>query len=108
MRERAAQIALLRALGLGRRRLFALLAVEGGALGLLGAACGVVGGCALGLLLIHVINPAWFGWSLRTVWAWGTVARQLALLPLAAVAAALPPAVLAGRIRAEELGRDEG
>ncbi len=106
-RERAADLALHRALGATRWQMVRVLAIEGTGIGLLGAACGLVGGLGLALLLIHVINPAWFGWSIRPVWAWGLVFRQLASIPVAALLASLPPALAVSRVSARELSRDD-
>jgi putative ABC transport system permease protein len=58
--ERVAEIGTLRAIGLKRRHVRRMFVIEGGLIGLLGAALGVV----LGLLIAHYgINAAGFSWT---------------------------------------------
>lgn len=103
VRERAPEIALLRALGATRAQ------VVSGFLGralLIAALSLVIGGGAgavLTLLLVEVVNPAWFGWTLELHWPAATLAAQAVAVLLAGVLAAALPARLASRVSAARL-----
>ncbi len=106
-RERAAELALYRALGATRAQVFRLFVGQGVALGLFGLALGAVGGAALVMVLILLINRAYFGWTIQLSLPALTLARQAATIIAAAVIAALYPALLASRTPAQELVRDD-
>lgn len=95
--ERRRETALLRALGLRRRRLQATLALEGAALALLGALLGVAVGVPYGLLGIDAVVGGKA--SLVVELPWG----QLALVVVAAVGAC----VLASALPARQAARAE-
>jgi putative ABC transport system permease protein len=61
---RRREFGVLRHLGMSRREIGAMLAAEGGLLALAGAAAGLVLGAAISLVLVHVINPQSFGWTM--------------------------------------------
>jgi putative ABC transport system permease protein len=61
---RRREFGVLRHLGMTRREIGAMLAAEGGLLALAGAAAGLVLGAAISLVLVRVINPQSFGWSM--------------------------------------------
>ena len=77
--RRRSQFALLRTLGLPRRRLLALLLGEGAAVGLVGAALGLAGGYALAVGTLH-----WFGSDLGAGFFRGLEPR-VRIEPLAAL-----------------------
>jgi putative ABC transport system permease protein len=77
--RRSAQFALLRALGLSRRRLVALLLVEGGIVGAAGSLLGLLAGYALAAVAMH-----YFGGDLGAGFFRG-LAPSIAIEPLAAV-----------------------
>lgn len=106
-RERAGELALLRALGATRRQIFGVFLGEGTAMGAVGLVLGLGGGIGLAALLILVINRAWFGWTIRPVWPGADLAIQAALVLLAAAAAALYPALRAGLSHPGALSRDD-
>jgi putative ABC transport system permease protein len=90
-RER--EFGMLRHLGLTRAQLGQMLATEGALVGLTGALAGIGLGLMLAQVLIHVINPQSFNWTMTT---------QVPVMTLLGVAAALTgaaaaTAVLAGR-----------
>lgn len=90
-RER--EFGMLRHLGLTRGQLGQMLATEGAMVGLTGALAGIGLGLVLAQVLIHVINPQSFNWTMTT---------QVPVMTLFSVAAALTgaaavTAVLAGR-----------
>jgi len=105
-RERSAEVALYRALGATRGQVF--LVFVGRALGIAAAGLllGALGGAALALVLVAIINPAWFGWSIALHWPWRALAGQALALLAAALAASVYPAARASRTPAAELSRD--
>ena len=90
-RER--EFGMLRHLGLTRGQLTTMLATEGAIVGLTGALAGIGLGLALAQVLIHVINPQSFNWTMATRIPIGTLAGVAAALTGAAAATA----ALAGR-----------
>ena len=106
VRERAPEVALNRALGATRRQ------VAGGLLGrtlvIIGISLLIGGGAGavLTLLLVRVVNPAWFGWSLALHWPLGVLAAQAAAVVLAGLLAAVLPARLASRLDATALRQE--
>ncbi|HPF69978.1 MAG TPA: ABC transporter permease [Candidatus Krumholzibacteria bacterium] len=106
-RERAGELAMLRALGATRRQVFTLFVGEGAAMGALGLMMGMGGGIGLAALLILVINRAWFGWTIQPHWPGAALAGQAALVMLASAAAAVYPALRAGLSDAGRLTRDD-
>lgn len=105
-RERSAEIALYRALGATRGQIFRVFLGRALGIALAGLALGGAGGAGLALLLVEVINPAWFGWSIGLRWPWRTLAEQGLLLAAVAVAAGFYPAARASGTPATELARD--
>jgi putative ABC transport system permease protein len=104
---RRGDIRTLRALGAGDRAVAGVLLGEG--LGV--AAAGCLGGVGLGLLLsrilVGVLNPQAFGWTLSYRLPWGFLAGLLALCLLAAALALLPIAHWATRLPVDRQ-REEG
>lgn len=90
---RSKEFGMLRHLGLTRGQVTAMLASEGALLGLIGAVAGVALGALLGQVLIHVVNPQSFNWTMTTLWPVGTIAGVTAAL----TGAAALTAMLAGR-----------
>jgi putative ABC transport system permease protein len=90
-RER--EFGMLRHLGLTRAQLGRMLATEGAMVGLTGALAGIGLGLVLAQVLIHVINPQSFNWTMTTQVPFGTLFGVAAAL----TGAAALTAVLAGR-----------
>ena len=90
---RTREFGMLRHLGVARRQITAMLATEGALLGAIGGIAGVLLGAVLSQVLIHVINPQSFNWTMDTRVPFGTIAGVVAAL----VVAAAGTAVLAGR-----------
>jgi putative ABC transport system permease protein len=90
---RIREFGMLRHIGTTRRQIIGMLAGEGALLGVIGIAAGCALGLALSQILIHVINPQSFNWTMTTRVPW------LLLLAVAAalVATSAGTAVLAGR-----------
>lgn len=90
---RAKEFGMLRHIGVLRRQILAMLALEGGLLALLGIATGFLLGGAISLILVFVVNPQSFHWTMRLHMPWGVLASVALVLLLSAAATAL----LAGR-----------
>ncbi|MBL0278657.1 MAG: FtsX-like permease family protein [Anaeromyxobacter sp.] len=105
-RERSAELALYRALGATRGQVFRVFLGRGLGVAVFGLALGLVAGAGLAGVLVHLVNPAYFGWSLSLSWPVGALAAQAATILAAAALASLAPAALAARVRATELSRD--
>jgi putative ABC transport system permease protein len=80
--SRRREFGVLRFLGLTRREVLRLLALEGAATGALGAAIGLVSGVAISLVLVHVVNRQSFHWSLEVHWPLGALAVLLGAIVL--------------------------
>lgn len=93
---RRKEFGLLTHLGLTRRQILTLVALEGAAWTVVGALAGLVLGIAVSAILVHVINPQSFHWTMDMVLPVG----RLAWLSLAVVAAGTLTAWLAGRAAA--------
>jgi putative ABC transport system permease protein len=91
--SRTKEFGMLRHLGLTRRQIWEMLGTEGALLGLVGGLAGVALGAALSQILIHVINPQSFNWTMKTHWPVGTILGVVVAL----VGAATLTAMLAGR-----------
>jgi putative ABC transport system permease protein len=93
---RKREFGLLAHLGLTRRQILGVVALEGLAWTLLGALAGLALGLAVSLVLVHVVNPQSFHWTMDLVLPW---ARLLALCAAVVVAGTLT-AWLAGQAAA--------
>jgi len=96
---RRKEFGLLAHLGLTRRQILTLVAGEGAAWTLAGAVAGLGLGLAVSLVLVHVVNPQSFHWTMDLALPWD---RLLALCA-AVIVAGTVTAWLAGRAAA---GRD--
>jgi len=105
-RERRGELALYRALGATRPQLFRVFVGRGLAIGVAGIAAGALGGAGLAWVLVEVVNPAFFGWTLGVHVPWVSLALQALTILLAASAASLYPALAASRTPVQELSRD--
>ena len=86
--SRRREFGVLRFLGLTRREVLRLLAVEGAATGALGAAIGLVSGVAISLVLVHVVNRQSFHWSLEVHWPFAALFALVAgVISMCAIAA---------------------
>ncbi|UZG45718.1 ABC transporter permease [Caldimonas thermodepolymerans] len=93
---RRKEFGLLRHLGFTRAQVLAVVAGEGAAWTAVGALLGVTLGLAVSVVLVHVVNPQSFHWSMDLLLPW---ARLLALAA-AVVVAGTVTACLAGRAAA--------
>ena len=86
---RAREFGMLRHVGVTRRQVLAILAIEGGALTALGIATGFVLGCAISLILVFIVNPQSFHWSMQLHMPWPLLASVAGALLVAATLTAL-------------------
>lgn len=93
---RRKEFGLLVHLGLTRRQILAVVALEGAAWTTLGAIAGLGLGLAVSVVLVHVVNPQSFHWTMELMLPW----MRLLALCLAVVAAGTLTAWLAGRAAA--------
>ncbi len=100
--ERAHELAVLRAIGLGPRGLATLTLTQTTLLGCASGLAAVPLGCALAALLVHVINRRSFGWTMSLELDPQPVVIGAGLAVGAAFLAGIYPALRAGRA---ELGR---
>jgi putative ABC transport system permease protein len=86
--RRRREFGVLRHLGLTRRQVGTMLAIEGLSLAAVGAAVGLALGFVIALILIHVVNRQSFHWSMDLAIPWvGLAALAASLLALATVTA---------------------
>ncbi len=93
---RRKEFGLLAHLGLTRRQILAVVAGEGAAWTLIGSVAGLGLGLAVSLVLVHVVNPQSFHWTMDLVLPW----LRLLGLCAAVVLAGTVTAWLAGRAAA--------
>ncbi|MDO9337066.1 MAG: ABC transporter permease [Caulobacter sp.] len=90
---RTKEFGMLRHLGVRKRQITAMLAIEGGLLGSVGVAAGLTLGLIMSQVLIHVVNPQSFHWTMQTRLPWGL----FAVVTVTLIAASAGAALLAGR-----------
>ena len=90
---RRKEFGLLAHLGLTRAQVLAVVAVEGAVWTSAGALLGLLLGLAVSVVLVHVVNPQSFHWTMDLLLPWG----RLALLCAAVVVAGTVTAWLAAR-----------
>ncbi len=90
---RTREFGMLRHIGVGRGQIIATLGVEGALLGAVGALVGVSLGVGISQVLIHVINPQSFNWTMTTRLP---ITLMLSVIT-ALIAASAITAMLAGR-----------
>ena len=86
---RAREFGMLRHVGVTRGQVLGVLACEGGLLTLLGVACGFALGLVISLILVFVVNPQSFHWTMGLHLPWGLLGTVAAVLVAASVGTAL-------------------
>lgn len=105
--QRGREIAVLRAIGASRAQVQGIVLVESGLIGLFGAVLGCVCGLALAMILIHVINRQYFGWTIRVQLEPRMFLQTLPVLVVSALLAGIGPARrAASRVAAEAMRMD--
>jgi putative ABC transport system permease protein len=90
---RRTQFGMLRHIGMLRRQLLAMLAIEGALMSTFSVIYGLLLGTALSLILVYVVNRQSFNWSIDLAVPW----RQLGALSAALIAASALTALWSGR-----------
>jgi putative ABC transport system permease protein len=90
---RRREFGVLRHLGMTRKQIGAMLAAEGALLGGIGLAAGITLGWIVSLILIHVVNPQSFHWSMEMHMPW----LELFLFVAAVFALSTLTALVSGR-----------
>jgi putative ABC transport system permease protein len=93
---RRKEFGLLQHLGFTRRQVLGIVAGEGLAWSGAGTLLGLALGIGVSVILVHVVNPQSFHWTMDLLLPWG----RLALLAAAMVVAGLLTAMMAGRAAA--------
>lgn len=90
---RMREFGMLRHVGVPRGQILLMLGLEGAGLGLIGALSGLSLGLVMALVLVRVVNPQSFHWTMDLALPWPLLAGLVAAL----VACACATAVVAGR-----------
>jgi putative ABC transport system permease protein len=90
---RTKEFGMLRHVGVSRREIVLMLLGEGALLGAIGVAAGIGLGIAMSQVLIHVVNPQSFHWTMQT----RLPLSLFAVVTAALIAAAAATALIAGR-----------
>jgi len=90
---RAREFGMLRHVGVTRGQVLGILACEGGLLTTLGVACGFALGLVISLILVFVVNPQSFHWTMQLHLPWSL----LAIVAFVLVAASVATALVSGR-----------
>lgn len=90
---RAKEFGMLRHIGVMHRQIFTMLAAEGGLLTTLGIVLGFVLGWGISLILVFIVNPQSFHWTMQLHLPWG----WLTMIAVIMLASAALTALLAGR-----------
>jgi putative ABC transport system permease protein len=105
-RDRAAELALHRALGATRGQVFGMFLGQGLAIALDGIVLGAAGGVGLALALVFLVNRDTFGWTIDLYWPWSALLGEAGAILAAAALASVYPALRASQSPALELSRD--
>lgn len=90
---RAKEFGMLRHIGMLRRQILSMLAAEGGLLAVLGVTLGFIIGWGVSLILVFIVNPQSFHWTMQLHIPWG----WLGIVACVMVILAALTALLAGR-----------
>jgi putative ABC transport system permease protein len=105
--QRGREIGVLRAIGAMRSQIRSIVLIESALLGLIGSLLGCATGMVLALLLVHVINKQFFGWTIRFTAGPLVFVQAIVLVVATALIAASGPVRLAsGRAAAEAMRVD--
>ena len=105
--ERRRELALLTVLGTTRAQLRGSIALEAGLIGICSLVLSAGAAAAFAALLLLVINPQSFGWSIRTDIPWRDLAAAFVLALATTIAASWGPARIASATDSAEGLREE-
>jgi putative ABC transport system permease protein len=86
---RAKEFGMLRHIGVTRRQILTMLAAEGGLLTGLGIAVGFLLGASISLILVFIVNPQSFHWTMQLHVPWQGLAGVAMVLLISAALTAL-------------------
>lgn len=104
---RTREFGMLRHIGVMRRQIARMLAMEGALVALLGVLAGLTLGVSLAMVLVHVVNPQSFHWTMRVHMPWGLLAALAAAVVVAAALTALLSSRAAMSVDAVRAVRDD-
>ncbi|TKC85966.1 ABC transporter permease [Trinickia terrae] len=104
---RTREFGMLRHLGVMRRQIGIMLAMEGALVALLGVLSGSTLGVGLAMVLVHVVNPQSFHWTMSLHMPWGLVTALAAAVVAAAALTALFSSRAAMSVDAVRAVRDD-
>lgn len=90
--SRIREFGMLRHVGMTRRQILGMLAVEGGLLTALGTALGFGLGWCISLILVFIVNPQSFHWTMQLSLPWGMLAALALTLMFSAALTAVASA----------------
>ncbi|MFC0401270.1 FtsX-like permease family protein [Paraburkholderia rhizosphaerae] len=105
--SRTREFGVLRHLGVTRGQIAALLVLEGALVALLGVAAGLVIGTGIAAVLVYVVNPQSFHWTMSLHMPWALVSILASSVVLAAAVTALWSARSALSVDAVRAVRDD-
>ena len=105
--ERTREIGILRATGATRGQILRTIMTESAYLGTTGILLGLVTGFAVALILMQVINRAFFGWTIDWHTPYPSLVGIVVGMMVACLLASLPPAWHASRLSPAEALRSE-
>jgi len=100
--EKKRELGILRALGLTGGQLRQMIFLETGLMGLVAGLLAIPTGYALSLILVYVINRRSFGWTLQMLVEPSVLLQGVLIALVAALLAAIYPAIRLSRIPAAE------
>jgi putative ABC transport system permease protein len=98
VKERERELAVLRSIGGSSFQLLSLILLEALFLTIVAVLLGILGGCALSVVLTNVINVTFFGWTIPVRFPWTDIFPIGVLLLGVGVLAGFFPALLAARV----------
>ena len=105
--ERTREIGILRATGASRGQILRTIMIESAYLGTTGVLLGLATGFAVALILMQVINRAFFGWTIDWHTPYPSLIGIVIGMMVACLLASLPPAWRASRLSPAEALRSE-
>jgi putative ABC transport system permease protein len=106
--EQRRELGVLRALGASRTQTGGFVLAQSAVIGVSGTLLGVVAGFAIGVVLVKVVNLQSFGWTMRLMAPWPSLAGTPTAVAVACVLAGLPPALMAARSHPREALHEDG
>ncbi len=93
--ESQQELAILKVVGFQAKQIRAVVLMQAFLLALFGGGGGILVGCGLAVILIHVLNYQSFGWTVPLQWSWGLAGQTFMGVSLGALLGGWSPAQLA-------------